>query len=688
MVYLRLGWLVGNAGLLGAIAILLAAYIITGTTALSLSSISTNLHVRSGGAFAIIAQALGLEAGGAIGIPLYLAQTLSSALYLYAFTEAWAMMFPEHNPMIVVAIAFMGVATLAWTSTSLAFTAQAMMMMVVGVALSSALMGWFFTPTIAPNLLGNLPEASLGESFAIFFPAATGIMVGVGMSGELKNPTKSIPRGTIGAWAISLIVYLVFAFWYATVASSDELLKNPAIVFDYAIVGWIVLLGLLASTLMAALSTLVSAPRLLCAMAEHGVVPGHNWLSQRSPSSLEPTKAILVTLFIAGLGLLSGSLNAIAPVITSFFIVTYLALNGVVLLEQRLAMISFRPTLSAPPWVPAIGVITCMIALVGTSFGGGIVELILISAIYIGLMGRQLKTPWETVHSGLVIRVAHWIAQRVAHTERSERAWKPDLLLPVRNVRELEEFKPILTRLGQSGTIKIVGTKSDLKLERELQRTVNTLRQDHIYTSSTVIDLDESFHQIVQTTIDATRGAMFPPNIVVLVDSPELTNESIQTLVRHCQLRQLALILFLKPNTSNVYSEIDDVAVWLSDRSPDWALRLHQANLDLPLLLAYLLTRQNNGRIHLHTVVPEQSTGAARGFLSRVKSAARLPGSTSIGVHNGSFLKAVSSQQRIPLHLFGLPAEVKIERLRAIRAETYGAGVLFVMDSGYESALA
>ena len=199
MLYLRLGWLVGHAGLIGAIGVILAAYIITGTTAMSVSSIASNVRVRPGGAFAIIAGALGLEAGGAIGIPLFIAQASSVALYLYAFTEGWAFLFPTHPPMLVAAVAFVVVSFVAYRSAALAFKAQGVMVFVVLIAIASAIFGLGTAERLhAPQLLPASGEFSLLEAFAIFFPASTGIMIGVGMSGSLANPRQAIPQRNVG----------------------------------------------------------------------------------------------------------------------------------------------------------------------------------------------------------------------------------------------------------------------------------------------------------------------------------------------------------------------------------------------------------------------------------------------------------------------------------------------------------
>ncbi|MFT4978002.1 MAG: amino acid transporter, partial [Myxococcota bacterium] len=269
MLYLREGWLVGEAGLLGALLVIAVAATITGTTAMSLASIASNVRVRPGGAFAIIAQALGLEAGGAIGVPLYIAQSVSAAMYIYAFAESWALLFPDHPSGIVAGIAFSAVALLAWRSANLALRAQGVMLVVVAAALLSALGGLAVVTPQPVRLLGELPDAGIVELFAIFFPAFTGIMVGAGMSGSLTDPRRAIPRGTLAAWGVTTLCYVIFAFWYALIAPSEVLIAERGIIIDRALVPQLVLAGLLSSTLMAALSSLVAAPRLLQAMAQH-----------------------------------------------------------------------------------------------------------------------------------------------------------------------------------------------------------------------------------------------------------------------------------------------------------------------------------------------------------------------------------------------------------------------------------
>ncbi|NCG19249.1 MAG: hypothetical protein GWP91_09580 [Rhodobacterales bacterium] len=685
MLYLRLGWMVGNNGLLGAILVILLAYSITGATALSLSSIATNTHVRPGGAFAIISGALGLEAGGAIGIPLYIAQAASSAMYLYAFTEGWAWFFPSHNPRIVVMLAFFGVAALVWSSASLASKAQAVMLGVVVVALACAFGGVFTTPLVRPQLVGRFTDASLLETFTIFFPAATGIMVGAGMSGNLVNARKSIPVGTLSAWAVTLSAYLIGAVWYANIATPSELVSTKTIMLDRKLVSVVVAVGLLASTLMAALSTLVAAPRLLQAMAQMDVVPGASWFSSVSPDGA-PRSATIFTLVVAGLFLLTGSLDAIAPIITAFFVVTYLAINGVVVLEQSLGMISFRPTFAVPLTVPLFGLGACAVVLVATSPGAGFVELLFVGGIYAWLQGRQLDSPWETVESGIGVSIAAWVARRWGSAPRSERAWRPDLLVPVGSIQEVHRQLPLIRGItARNGSVKLVGIGRGATLSEELQEVRGELEAHGHYATSAVVRAS-TWRSGVASAIDALQGALFPPN-VVLVEAKGREQKDIQLVIDRCSALQVGLILGIGDEGSNLASA-QEINVWVSSRGPEWSLGLHLANLDLPVLIAWLLCQHGESRLSLSTTVADVADVApAKAFLAAVVEEARLPVGTGERVSAGNFFDALENAPTADLHLIGLPEKVDLERLRDIQRRA-GAPCLFLRDSGMESLLA
>ncbi len=692
MLYLRLGWVVGTQGLLGAVLVVIAGAAITGTTALSAASIATNQRVRAGGAFAIISQALGLEAGGAIGVPLYIAQALSGAMYAFAFAEAftdtWQALTGAPGPALVpVALfAFAGVAALAWRSADVAFRAQGVLFFVVITALVSLFAGVFTSGVHPPRLIPAGQPVGILDAFAIFFPALTGILVGIGMSGQLNSPRRSIPVGTLGAWAVTLAIYLLGALWYAVVASPAELIGQRTIAFDRAAIGWVVRIGLLTSTLTAALSSIVASSRLLHAMAEQGIVPRGGWLAVADADG-EPRRATLFTVGIAALGLLSGSLDGIAPVITAFFILTYLALNFVVLLEQQLGMISFRPTFQVPPWVPAAGVALSGAALFFASprsilFMG----LLAVVGIYVFLTRRALDTPWETVRSGIAVALAAWAARRAAALERSERSWKPDLLAPLDEPAQATDLEPLLRACAQrNGSVKLMAIGDDPELVGWVHKLRGRLTGFGIYTTSASLSVDE-FAGAFRTALDAMQGDLFPPNLVVL-DASRHTEEMLRQAQAHCKALGLGLMLFV-PHPSGGLGNRRRVDVWLSDRAPEWALELHTANLDLPVLLGYLLAGAWDVRIRLVMAVRDEANERdARAFMGKVVEGCRLPDDTLIEVLSGGFLERLAERSASDVHLFGLPASIDRARLLEI-ATAAGGACLFVMDSGRESAFA
>ncbi len=200
IMYLRLGWVVGNAGLLGAWIIIIISFLITLTTALSMSSITTNIRIGAGGAYAIISQSLGLEVGGSLGIPLYISQGLAVTMYIFGFREGWLSIFPHHPAFIVDLIVFPVIYGIAYKSADLAIRIQYLIMAIIFASLIVIVMAAYYGSmqfstvdtlkwgTFQGSVENNFSGTDFWIVFAVFFPAATGIMAGANMSGELKNP--------------------------------------------------------------------------------------------------------------------------------------------------------------------------------------------------------------------------------------------------------------------------------------------------------------------------------------------------------------------------------------------------------------------------------------------------------------------------------------------------------------------
>jgi solute carrier family 12 sodium/potassium/chloride transporter 2 len=324
IMYIRQPWVVGNAGVIGALAILLLSVSITLTTALSLSSITTNVRIGAGGAFSIISKSLGLEIGGAIGIPFYIAQALAVAMYIFGFREGVVSQVPDLNPLAVDVCVFMIVMAIAFVSTSFAVKFQYVILGIMVLSLIS-IYGALFVNNLNYNfvLFGTYPGSvennfagtSFWVVFTVFFPAVTGVMAGANMSGDLTNPGKSIPLGTISSVILTTLIYISLIFVAGMIATPEEMTSNYYVFIDKALYGPIVVAGLLGATLSSALGSFIGAPRILLALAEKGILPKSKDFAKTSTKG-EPVNAMLMTAVIVFIGISLRDLNRIAPLST------------------------------------------------------------------------------------------------------------------------------------------------------------------------------------------------------------------------------------------------------------------------------------------------------------------------------------------------------------------------------------
>ncbi len=686
MLYLREGFVVGQLGLVGFLLLLCAIYVVTATTAISLSSVTTNVRIGEGGVFSLISQSMGLEAGGAIGLPLYLAVSLGAAMYSYAFSEGWRAIFPTHPAWLVASGCLLAAMGVAWVSASLAWRVQGVVLFGTLLALGSALFGLRDVPAVEMQLtLWETPTVSWVELFALFFPAATGITVGAAMSGSLDNPKRSIPRGTLGAVVVSFLIYAGFGFWYAAVGTTEELRGNYTIMVEKAAWGPGILVGLMASTFTATVSSVVAGPRILHALARFNLLPGSKHITAGSDNG-EPRRALLVTGVISGLALGSGSLDAIAPLLTVFFLITYASINMVLLVEQSLGLPSWRPTFQVPRFVPAVGSIACLLAILAVSPVVGVVALALIAGVYGWLVRRRLETPYETVRSGLFVNFAGWAAKRVTGLASSVRSWKPDLMVPVGATTELMGSYRLLTGLAwPKGSIKIVGLgERSSPLLAGLESVRDDFDTDGIYATCSYVPVLE-YATGASVSLAVMEGAFFPPN-VVFVHSEGKTAEELQPVLDAARQASVGMVIYV-PHPEAALGRQRTVNLFVRDQSPDWRLSLQMASLDLTTLLALQLHQNWKARLRFICAVGDENVDAATAFLHEFAEEARVPGETDFQVVAGSFFEVLDACDAADINIIGMPLTLDLEFMRNVTQRVRGS-CLFVLASGKESALA
>lgn len=698
IMYLRLGWVVGNAGLGGAVLIILLAHIITICTGLSVSSIATNIRVGAGGAFAIISQSLGLEVGGSISVPLYLAQAISTSLYVFAFAEGWQRIFPGSSQVWVVLATFIALFLIAYASATLASRVQFLILAVVGFSLFSILLGSFPTAVQpgmvqSPTLWGAFPDGDFWYVFSVFFPAVTGIMAGISLSGDLKEPRRSIPIGTMSAISLALLIYLALAFWLARVATPADLLANTTIMVDKAYFGWAVLAGLLGATFSSALGSMLAAPRVMQALGEHGILPHGQFFALETEDG-EPRKAMIATGMVALASILfaltGGGLNSVAPLLTMFFLITYFMLNAVVLVEQMLGMVSFRPTFAIPRAIPLIGMLGCLLAMFLVNPIFGLVAIAATAGIYGYLLHRQLNAPWEDVRSGLFLSIAHWAAKQVRlMPQASERTWSPNILAPVTSTQSLMGSYRFLRAIAlPQGSVHALGIYAPNERQQvaDLASLARAFNEDGIDGRYTLLQ-EEDFLDGMRAAMEVLSSVFFRPNILFLpVLSGEIPCDLAQLLARTTEYR-MGLILFARNKLVELGRE-KQINVWVREQSPEWRLGLRLTNLDLAVLLAYQLARNWHGRINLcMAVTGNEMSEQATHFLTRLINLARLPSTTQAVVFEGAFWDSLPRAPQADLSIFGLQNKPDLAFVERV-AETLGASCIFVRDSGDESALA
>ena len=702
IMYLRLGWVVGNAGLGGGILIVLCAVSITLSTGLSLSSLATNTRLGIGGPYAMISKSLGLEIGGSIGLPLFCSQALAVAMYVFGFREGWLNLFPNHPPLAVDLTVFAVVFAIAYISAGLAFRVQYLVMAAIGVSLLSIfasnvtwestqpLLWWGSFPGSPEN---NFSGTSFWGVFAVFFPATTGIMSGVNMSGELKNSRASIPLGTLSAIGVSTLVYLVLCWWLSRAGTPSELVENYTIMVDKALWGPLVLGGLLAATFSAALSSLVGAPRILMALGSDRALPYGQWLARLSANG-EPRRALLISGAIVFAALLLRDLNVIAPLITMFFLITYGALNIVVLIESSLGLMNFRPSLRIPRLIPFFGTAGCLAAMLAINPMFSLVALGVVLIIYLRLVSQPREKRPADVRSGIFVALAEWAATTAIQMDMNNvRAWKPSLLVPVEDKSQLlGEFRLLLDLCQPEGSIKLLGLgcQEDIgKLELRLEDLSRSLYKRGVFTTCSLLNVAADGTGII-AALQALQSAFFRPNVLFLRFSQDLApwKQMIPVFEEARRLEVGVMLLGLHPEAGLGRAEV--VNLWIRPQLEQLSVAegLQKGSINLAILMALRLARAWKAELNLISVVSHsEEVSAARKFIEELRDLCRIPHKAKTIVVVGELEQCISQVPQSDMDFMGLQSVPDFDFVRRMIGLT-GSSCLFVRDSGSESALA
>jgi len=456
IMYMRLGWVVGEAGLVTALVIIVIAHIISVTTGLSISSIATDKKIKAGGIYYILSRSLGLPMGGAIGIALFVGTALSISLYLVGFAESFLSIEPIRNFLglsqdvngyrIIGTGSIVILVAIAFTSTSLALKTQYYILAAIALSLVSIFLG-FFTNT------GYAPESTLFSSavdgipvemiFAVFFPAVTGFTAGVAMSGDLKNPKKSIPSGTLAAVAVGFVVYVGLAIGLAYFVNRDLLINDTNFLLKIAWYSPLVIAGIWGATLSSALGGILGGPRILQAISTDRITP--KIFAKGYGTGNEPRNALILIFLIAEAGILIGELNVIAGIVSMFYLASYGFINLAYYLESW-ASTDFRPSFKINRYIALIGFIASFGVMFKLDMASMFIALILMWGLYFLLQRKQMKLDYGDVWQSVWSTVVRTALKKMDGSNIELRNWKPNIILFSGGTKK----RPHLVELGHS----------------------------------------------------------------------------------------------------------------------------------------------------------------------------------------------------------------------------------------------
>ena len=431
VMYLRFGWMLGNVGLVTSLVIVTIGSTITLLTGLSISALATNMRMKGGGAYFMLSRSFGLEAGAAMGLPLALAQAIGVSFYVAGFSEA---LVNSSLPLVgswdsrcVGFVALTVLAAVSAVSADVALKSQYFIMGAIVLSLVSFFMG-SAPVSLAPVDPGAVPPAlGFWPVFAVFFPAVTGILSGVGMSGDLKKPARSIPLGTISAVFAGYVVYMAIPVFLAGYVSDSAVLKTDSMIFTKC-AKWAfpILLGVWAATLSSAVGSFLCAPRVFQALARDRILPrifARGW-----GETDDPRFASFCCFAIAAVCLWFGDINAIAPVLTMFNLSTYALLNLSAGLESAMGNPSWRPTFKVKASLSFLGFAMCVVAMFMISPGWTFVALGCEMLIFWLVKRRALSARWGDMRTGLWVALARSAMFKLDGMKSDLRNWRPDVL--------------------------------------------------------------------------------------------------------------------------------------------------------------------------------------------------------------------------------------------------------------------
>ncbi len=714
ILFLRFGFAVGTLGFWGTMLIIVMGHAVTIPTALAISELATNKRVEGGGEYFIISRSFGLNIGATIGFALFMSQAISVAFYIIAFTEAFEFFFNFVAGRFSVVLPRQVISLPATLVLGLVIlrkgsgTGMKMLYAVIAILFAALLLFFLGRPAHGSLATGELPVRDIRNMsdffivFAICFPAFTGMTAGVGLSGDLRNPARAIPVGTIVATVTGMLVYMMVIWKLAVSASPEEMLEDQLIMGKIAIGGAVIIpLGLAASTLSSALGSVLVAPRTLQALAKDTSFPSmrlNRWLSSARSSDGEPVNATIVTLLIASAFVALGNVNAVAEIISMFFLVTYGSLCLISFLNHFGSSPSYRPSFRSKWYLSLTGFVVAVIVMfrINTLYALTATTLIIILYSYINHYHKS-RTGLESLFANVLFQINRnlQVYLQKSESKRKDREWRPGVICISKDSFKRERAFRLLNWLSYSygfGTYlhRIDGYYSRVtsqQAKEELERLIELYEtsHNHVYVDTII---SPSYTSAIVQAMQVPGISGMENNMAVFEydkENPENLGEIIDNM-RLIKAGDFDICLLASASKEINYSK--GIHVWIDFNEPE--------NASLLILLSFIIAGHPDWKksfIKVFSTCKPGQSGETQQALSELVSSGRLPITENnieiIEITHGGSVKGLINERSATaaLVMTGFRPEMLRQNGETILGGYDEAGTILFVNSQYQKEI-